>query len=62
MMTVYWVDDVTHAEAVTAVVASERRSVSLVDRVSFLVMRRRAISRAMTFDPQFAEAGFQLVG
>lgn len=43
------------------VIASDRRSVSLVDRSSFEIMRRRGIDRAFAFDPDFAEAGFEPV-
>jgi len=35
--------------------------VSFVDRVSFEVMRRRALRRAFAFDEHFAEHGFELV-
>ncbi|HYT77414.1 MAG TPA: hypothetical protein VEL79_21840 [Vicinamibacterales bacterium] len=37
-----------------------RRRLSLVDHVSFLVMRRRKVSTAFAFDPDFTSAGFQL--
>ena len=47
-----------HDRAIAAVVAANRRDLSLVDAVSFDVMRRRGISRAFAFDRHFAEAGF----
>ena len=47
-----------HDRAIAAVIAANRRDLSLVDAVSFDVMRRRGISRAFAFDRQFAEAGF----
>lgn len=58
---VEWVDEEVHRSAVAALLASERRDVSLVDHVSFEVMRRRSIPRALAVDPHFAEAGFDLV-
>lgn len=61
-MDVHWVSPDEHDDAVRAVAASGRRAVSIVDRVSFLVMRRTGITRAFTFDPHFAEEGFELVG
>ncbi len=47
-----------HDRAVATVIAANRRDLSLVDAVSFDVMRRRGISRAFAFDRHFAEAGF----
>jgi len=47
-----------HDRAIAAVIAANRRDLSLVDAVSFEVMRRRGISRAFAFDRHFAEAGF----
>jgi predicted nucleic acid-binding protein len=35
--------------------------VSLVDRVSFELMRREGIERALAFDDDFTEAGFETV-
>ncbi len=58
---VEWVDEEVHHSAVAALLASERRDVSLVDRVSVEVMRRCSIRRALTVDPHFTEAGFDLV-
>ena len=51
-----------HDRAIAAVVAANRRDLSLVDAVSFEVMRRRGISRAFAFDRHFAEAGFGPAG
>ncbi len=45
--------------AVDAWLAARRRDLSLVDVVSFLVMRREGLTRAFTIDPHFAEQGFQ---
>jgi len=36
-----------------------RRQLSLVDCISFEVMRRRGIKTAFTFDDHFAEQGFE---
>ena len=61
-MTVHWVNRELHDDAVRAVVASERRAVSLVDRVSFLVMRLYGITRAFAYDAHFQDQGFELLG
>ena len=39
---------------------SKKRHVSLVDHVSFLVMKRRQLAVAFAFDPDFTAAGFRL--
>ena len=54
-----WVDEPLHRAAVDAL-HSAPRGVSLVDQVSFLVMRRRGIDEAFAFDRDFAVAGFRL--
>jgi predicted nucleic acid-binding protein len=56
-----WVDERLHDSGMTALVAAGRRDVSLVDRVSFEVMRARGVARAFAFDRHFAEEGFELV-
>lgn len=58
---IHWVDRDTHAAAVAALLAAGRRELSLVDCVSFEVMRRLAISTAFAFDRDFARAGFRTV-
>jgi predicted nucleic acid-binding protein len=57
---VEWVDASLHAAAADRLRRVSRRGVSLVDHVSFLVMRRRGVSVAFAFDPDFETGGFQL--
>jgi uncharacterized protein len=57
---VEWVDEDLHTAGVRALATSKRRQVSFVDHISFLVMRRRAVSLAFAFDPDFETAGFRL--
>lgn len=57
----FWVAADEHTAALIAVIASKHRAISLVDRVSFYVMRRLEIDRAFTFDEHFASEGFALV-
>ncbi len=59
VLEVDWVDESLHNTAVDALRTAPRR-VSLVDQVSFLVMRERGISEAFAFDPAFTAAGFRL--
>jgi predicted nucleic acid-binding protein len=57
---VVWVDADLHRRAASALLAADRRGVSLVDWTSFLVMRDRAIEVAFAFDEDFAAQGFEL--
>ncbi|MEJ7797233.1 MAG: PIN domain-containing protein [Solirubrobacteraceae bacterium] len=61
VMQLTWVDRELHGQALAATLASDRRNVSFVDRLSFELMRRRALRRAFAFDEHFAEQGFELV-
>ncbi len=61
LLEVAWVDQPLHAEARQAMLAAGRRTVSLVDWVSFLVMRRHGVRRAFTFDQDFAVEGFEVL-
>jgi len=61
LLEIAWVDEPLHAEAREALLAAGRRTVSLVDWVSFLVMRRHGVRRAFTFDQDFAVEGFEVL-
>ncbi|MGH3441974.1 MAG: type II toxin-antitoxin system VapC family toxin [Nitriliruptorales bacterium] len=56
-----FIDPATHDAAMAALLAAGQRDVSLVDRVSFEVMRRLGIRRAFAFDADFADEGLELV-
>jgi predicted nucleic acid-binding protein len=58
---IVWVDAELHAAAVTARLRSLRRRSSLVDQVSFELMRRRSVQSALALDRDFAREGFDLV-
>ena len=61
LVEIAWVDENLHREACEALLAAGRRTVSLVDWTSFLVMRRHGVRRAFTFDPDFGSEGFEVV-
>lgn len=61
VVTVRWVDEQVHEEAVQAVLAANRRNLSIVDCTSFALMRRLGIKDAFAFDPHFAEQGFRVL-
>jgi predicted nucleic acid-binding protein len=58
---VEWIDEDLHMAAVQALQRSRTRRVSLVDHISFLVMRQRRIEVAFAFDDDFAAAGFTTI-
>lgn len=58
VLDVEWVDSALHQAGLAAVLAAGRRQLSLVDCVSFAVMRRLGLARAFAFDADFAAQGF----
>ena len=58
VLNVHWVDEAVHGRAVTAALAARRRKLSLVDCVSFDIMRRLGVERCFAFDAHFEEQGF----
>ena len=56
---VAWVDESSHRAGVTAVLTAARRRLSLVDCISFEMMRQLGIKVAFAFDPHFSEQGFR---
>jgi len=57
---VEWVDRGIHREAAAMFRRLKSRTVSLVDCVSFTVMRTRGITTAFAFDRHFVQQGFSL--
>ncbi len=58
LIEVEWVDGDRHSRAMTALLASGRPDISLVDWMSFEAMRRRGLQQVFTFDEHFREQGF----
>jgi predicted nucleic acid-binding protein len=58
---VNWIDELIHKQAMGALLAANRRALSLVDCTSFEIMRQFGIDKAFTFDPHFREQGFSIV-
>ena len=61
LCTVHWVHLSQHQAAVQTMLAASRRSLSLVDCTSFVVMGESGITDAFEFDQHFAEQGFRLL-
>jgi predicted nucleic acid-binding protein len=58
---VHWIGEDDHRQAQNALLAADRRSVSLVDCSSFHVMRSRMMRAVFAFDPHFREQGFEIL-
>lgn len=56
---IVWIDQPIHTGAMTALLAAQRRKLSLVDCVSFAVLRLRGSKIAFAFDQHFMEEGFR---
>lgn len=60
ILRVIWVTNEVHFAAVSAQLVADRRPLSLVDCVSFDVMRRTGIQKVFSFDRHFRNYGFDL--
>jgi len=58
---ILWVDALLHARGLGALLAANRRDLSLVDCTSFEIMRQKGIQRVFTVDPHFREQGFEVI-
>lgn len=56
-----WIDADLHAAAVAAQLRALRRRSSLVDQVSFELMRRRSLRAALSLDADFEREGFTIL-
>jgi len=61
LLNVFWIDERTHRSAVSALLAASRRSLSLVDCISFEVMRAAGIKTAFVYDSDFKAQGFDIL-
>jgi len=55
---IIWVDEKIHAEAVELLNERQDKTYSLCDAVSFVIMRERQITQALTTDKHFEQEGF----
>lgn len=59
LIRVHWVSESDHRSGVTAFLTAGRRELSLVDCISFLVMRQLDLRVAFAFDEDFHAQGFE---
>ncbi len=61
LLSIAWVDEPVHTAALAALLGGGHRGISLVDHVSFEVMRRQGIRCAFALDADFVRQGFEVV-
>jgi uncharacterized protein len=54
-----WVDEALHREALALLIARQDQTSSLCDAVSFVLMRQRHLTEALTTDRHVEQEGFQ---
>jgi predicted nucleic acid-binding protein len=60
ILRIIWVTENVHTAAVSAQLMAGRRTLSLVDSVSFEVMRRTGVRKAFAYDRHFKDYGYEL--
>jgi predicted nucleic acid-binding protein len=61
LLQIVWVGETAHSLGVLALLAANRRQLSLVDCVSFALMRQLGINTVFAFDQHFVEQGFTCI-
>lgn len=61
LLQIEWVEKSLHMYGINSVLIANRRSLSLVDCVSFVIMRKLGIKKVFTFDTHFVEQGFECI-
>lgn len=61
LLDIVWVDAALHDDGLELLLDRGRESLSLVDAVSFLVARRKAVDEVFAYDPDFQREGFTAV-
>jgi uncharacterized protein len=61
LLEVVWVESSVHERALDLLLARDDRALSLVDAVSFLVLRDRRLEHVFAYDRHFAREGFTVI-
>jgi len=59
ILDIEWIDRTVHERGASSVLTAGRKQLSLVDCVSFDVMRHRGLECAFAFDKHFSQQGFK---
>jgi predicted nucleic acid-binding protein len=61
VLSIQWVEERLHQSGVAGMLAASRKKLSLVDCVSFAIMRQLGVKSVFAFDRHFREQGFNCV-
>lgn len=61
IINIEWITSGVHRSGVSALLAASRRKLSLVDCISFEIMRNSGIKTIFAFDSHFEEQGFHCI-
>ena len=61
LLQIEWVDEAQHITAIETVLQANRRKLSLIDCSAFQTINSLGINTVFTFDPHFAERGFNVI-
>jgi predicted nucleic acid-binding protein len=61
LLEVVWVEAATHERALDLLIARADRELSLVDAVSFVVLREQQVESVFAYDRHFGREGFSLL-
>jgi len=61
LLTIHWLDAAVHRASMSSWLEASRRGLSLVDCVSFKVMKRHEVRRAFAFDGHFEEQNLEVL-
>ena len=62
LLTIDWVNETIHNEAIMGVLTAGQKSLSFVDCISFQTIRRLGIQKVFTFDKHFKAQGLACLG
>ena len=61
LLEIQWIEEAHHQAAVEAVLAAGKKKLSVVDCVSFQVIREHGVRTVFCFDQHFREQGFEVI-
>jgi predicted nucleic acid-binding protein len=61
VLEITWVDKAIHKQAMSALLAANRRDLTLVDTTSFEILRETGMDSVFSFDAHFREQGFKVI-